>query len=213
MQDDYSHLDFVPPSHPVLSQVAEPIPHDEISSSATQALIARMKEKAGLERGNPRKKMLVGLAAPQLGVAKRVILVNVEADGKGGTKAQLNVYINPVITYRSSDTTEWYEGCYSTGNVTGIVFRARQIKIRAYNEKGEEVTEEHSDYAARIFQHEIDHLDGIRFPSRIQNPEHLHWVDGQVEGQWEEYRNKEGWRNWDVKCSWECWEALKKGGG
>lgn len=203
----YAHLDFVPPSNPVLSQIAEPVSLEEIGSADTQALIARMKEKAGLERGNPTKRILVGLAAPQLGILKRIILVNVLADGKGTQNAQIQVYINPEITLRSQETTEWYEGCFSTGNVTGIVSRAKMIAIKAYDETGREVHEGHTGYVARIFQHEIDHLDGIRFPARIQNPDNLHWV----EGQWELYRNNEGWRNWKEKCSWERWNAIKKG--
>lgn len=202
-----NQLHIVEPSHPVLSQIAEEIKKNEITDLFIQSLIKKMLEIAGVERGTPRKTVLVGLAAPQIGVSKRIILVDTGANGKGGI-SHIQVYINPKITWRSEEETEWYEGCFSTGPVAGIVNRAQRVTISALNEKGEEVTETHTDYVARIFQHEIDHLEGKRFPSLIKDETKLHLVE---KDEFPLYRNQEGWRNWSKICPKEKWEAIQKG--
>lgn len=86
--------------------------------------------------------------------------------------------------------------------------RPKIITILALNKKGDEVSETHTDYVARIFQHEIDHLDGKRFPSLIKDEAKLHWVE---KDEFPMYRNQEGWRNWPKKCPLEKWEAVQKG--
>lgn len=193
--------DFVEPSDPILSRPSAPVSKEEIGTPLLRELIQRMFKIARGEREHRDKKIMVGLAAPQIGVAKRVILVDIGANGKGGI-SQLKAYINPKIISRSEEEAEWYEGCYSTGCVTGIVKRPRVVTITAWNENGEEVAETHSDYVARIFQHEIDHLDGKRFPSLITDDDKLHWVE---EAQFPAYRNEEGWRHWPHKCPKEKW--------
>lgn len=200
-------LKFVNPSSPILSQVAAKVPKEDIQTSSIKNLIKEMKEVAGVERSNPGQTVLVGLAAPQIGVLKRIILVDTGANGKGGITT-VKVYINPVIVAESPGKEEWYEACYSTGCVTGIVKRARAVTVRALNENKEEIEETHEGYVARIFQHEIDHLDGKRFPEVIQDKENLHWVEKE---QFPEYRDREGWRNWPNKCPYEKWEAIRDG--
>jgi peptide deformylase len=203
---ELNHLCIVPPSHPVLTQVAEEIKPEEVKSLFIQALINKMLEIAGSERGNLKKTILVGLAAPQIGVSKRLILVDTGANGKGEI-TNVKIYINPKIVKRSEDKDEWYEGCFSTGAVAGIVERSRTITVQALNENGEEVEETHHGYVARIFQHETDHLDGIRFPSLIKDDSKLHWVEKE---EYPVYRNNEGWREWTHKCTRaKCEEILK----
>lgn len=204
---DISKLCFVNPSHPILNQVAEEVSENEINGPYIQSLIQKMMEIAGVERENPGKAVLVGLAAPQIGVSKRIILVDTGANGKGGI-TRVQVYINPKIIQKSQDETEWYEGCFSTGCVVGVVKRHRTVTVASQNEKGDRITETHSDYVARIFQHEIDHLDGKRFPSLIKDDEKLHWVEKH---EFPIYRNQEGWRNWSKKCSREKWNAIQNG--
>lgn len=203
----FDQLDFVEPSHPVLSQVAEEIDPKEITTQPIQDLIQKMMEIAGVERGNPGKRVLVGLAAPQIGVSKRLILVDTGANGKGGI-TNVKAYINPKIISRSTEVTEWYEACFSTGQVVGIVSRPKVVTVVALNDKGEEITETHTDYIARIFQHEIDHLDGKRFPPLVKDDDKLHWVEKE---EFPIYRNQEGWRNWPNKCPREKWDAIQKG--
>jgi peptide deformylase len=96
----------------------------------------------------------VGLAAPQIGVPKRVVVLDA-GDG-------LIELINPVIIEKSGKAVD-REGCLSVPNVTGDVERAQKVVVQALNREGELMEYEAEDLLARIFQHEIDHLDGILF--------------------------------------------------
>ncbi|MCI1943854.1 peptide deformylase [Clostridium luticellarii] len=96
----------------------------------------------------------VGLAAPQVGVLKRVIVVDI---GEGIFKL-----INPEIIYSEGSYVD-KEGCLSIPGVQGEVERPRKVKVKALNESGEEVIVEGEDLLARAFCHEVDHLNGILF--------------------------------------------------
>lgn len=196
---------FVRPNEPILVQKAEEIKPEEIKSPEIEALTERMVNAAYGEQVNRNKPLLVGLAAPQIGISKRIILVDVAARGKGNV-GNLRVYINPEIVWKSDDKVEWYEGCYSTDRVCGIVSRPNPIKLKALTREGHPIEEEYAGYTARIFQHEIDHLNGIEFVSHITDDNNLHWVE---EDEFPEYRNNEGWRNWPKKCPREKWEKIK----
>lgn len=186
---------FLRPSNLLLKAVAQEIPKDQIDSKNTQKIIKTMLNVAYGNQKNKKKPIMVGLAAPQIGISKRIILVDIKADGKGKT-GELRVYINPEITYISKSKKKWYEGCYSTGKICGIVQRPTSIKIKAFNPEGILVEEKHKDYIARIFQHEIDHLNGKIFIDLIKDPNNLHWVE---KTEFPLYRNKEAWRNWPKK--------------
>jgi peptide deformylase len=97
----------------------------------------------------------VGLAAPQIGVPKRVIVADV---GEG-----LHEMINPVIVSRSEEEETGVEGCLSVPEKLGEVSRAVSIVLEGQNRAGEKLTVEAEGYLARVFQHETDHLDGIFF--------------------------------------------------
>lgn len=197
--------DFVAPNDPILNKIAEPIPVEKITSPEIKHFIDQMLDVALGEQKDPTKPLLVGLAAPQVGISKRIILVDVAAKGKGNV-GDLRVYINPEITWKSDKEEEWYEGCYSTDRVCGIVSRPKSIKLSAYNQDGKQVEEEHEGYTARIFQHEVDHLNGREFVTHIANDNNLHWVK---EDEFPQYRNQEAWRNWPNKCSRKKWEKIK----
>lgn len=196
---------FLAPNDPVLNKIAEPVNLAGISSQEIQNDIQQMFSVAYGEQKDTEKPLLVGLAAPQIGISKRIILVDVKAEGKG-IVGDLRLYINPEITWKSKETADWYEGCFSTSRVCGIVSRPDKIKISAYTKEGRKIEEEYQGYTARIFQHEIDHLNGKEFTTHIQDDEKLHWVE---EEEFPEYRNKEGWRNWPNKCPREKWEKIK----
>lgn len=196
---------FVKPDDSILIQVAEKIKPEEIKSPEIEALIERMLNAAYGEQVDRDKPLLVGLAAPQIGISKRIILVDVAARGKGNV-GDLRVYINPEIVWKSGDEVEWYEGCYSTDRVCGIVSRPNSIKLKALTREGQLIKEDYEGYTARIFQHEIDHLNGTEFVSHITDDNKLHWVE---EDEFPEYRNNEGWKNWPTKCSREKWERIK----
>ena len=112
-----------------------------------QKLIKNMAETMYQSHG-------VGLAAPQVGFSKRVIVVDI---GEG-----LHAVINPVITEKKGEELG-PEGCLSCPNEYGEVSRAKEITVEGLNENGEAITIHASDFLARAFQHEIDHLDGILF--------------------------------------------------
>lgn len=197
---------FLAPGDLLLTKISEVIKLTEISSVKVEAIIKKMLNTAYGEQKDRSKPVLVGLAAPQIGILKRIILVDIAANGRGEV-GNLRIYINPEIIWKSKKEEEWYEGCYSTGNVCGIVSRSAVIKIQSLNEKGQPVLEKHTGYTARIFQHEIDHLNGIRFPDLIYNPSKLHWVKKE---EFPLYRDKQAWKNWTKTCSFETWQSMKK---
>jgi len=101
----------------------------------------------------------VGLAASQVGVLKRIILVDGEEDG-------LIVLINPMIIKSEGEVVE-EEGCLSVPDIYSQVKRSSKVTIKALNENGDPIEITKEDLTARALQHEIDHLDGILFIDRI----------------------------------------------
>lgn len=108
----------------------------------------------------------VGLAAPQIGVLKRLVVIDIGEDGPGPLKL-----INPEILERSG-TQNGPEGCLSCPGMWGDVKRSKYVKVKALNPDGEEIIIEGYDYLARALQHEIDHLDGILFIDTATNIEY-----------------------------------------
>lgn len=103
----------------------------------------------------------VGLAAPQVGMLKRVVIVDV-GDG-------LIELINPEIIEQSGEQRE-PEGCLSCPHKWGITIRPLKVKVKAYNRYGDEIVLEGKGLKAKAFCHEIDHLNGILFTSKIIKP-------------------------------------------
>jgi len=99
----------------------------------------------------------VGLAAPQVGILKRIVVIDV-GDG-------LIELINPVIVDQSGEQTE-IEGCLSLPGLYGEVKRPAKVKVEAFNAKGERISIEGTDLLAIALCHEIDHLDGILFKDK-----------------------------------------------
>ena len=197
-----SPIKFVDCQDPILNRCCRSLTLEEIHDPSLQQLFDEMLCFAKGEQSDQQKYVLVGLSAPQIGKDFCVILVDTKADGKGGV-SELRLYINPEILELSQEMDEWYEGCFSTGFVTGIVKRPNQVKIKALDRKGQEICEVHSGYIARIFQHEIDHLNGIRFPDRVPSSELLHIVKPE---EMPAYRNQQGWRNWPVTIPQKDWK-------
>lgn len=102
----------------------------------------------------------VGLAAPQIGISKRAIVVNYDE--------VLYELINPEITSREGQDTD-IEGCLSLPGLIGDVTRAEKVTVKGMNRQGEEVNIKAEGFLARIFQHEIDHLDGVLYIDKAEN--------------------------------------------
>ena len=111
----------------------------------------------------------IGLAAPQIGVSKRVVIVN--GDDLKETYDYLEgferVLVNPVITEENDKLCEYEEGCLSVPGVYSNVRRPSSITVEYYNEKLEKVTEVFTGFACRMIQHELSHLDGVLFTDLV----------------------------------------------
>ncbi len=110
-------------------------------------LLEDMEETMELAKG-------IGLAAPQIGVSKRIIVINYED--------KTYKLINPEIIIQEGQTTE-IEGCLSVPGMLGTVKRAKSVVVKALNENQDEVEIEAEGMLAVVLQHEIDHLDGILY--------------------------------------------------
>src|SRR5262249_13629180 len=157
--------------HPVLRAKARALDKRDIREAAIQKLIDDMIETMGEYHG-------VGLAAPQ--VHERLRLFVAALDGRGDATDEQPKPIalsNPEITVVGPDVVEDWEGCLSIPDVRGRVPRAREIRVRAYDRKGERVELRAHDFTARVIQHETDHLDGILFFDRMKSFETLTYLD------------------------------------
>ena len=127
----------------------------------------------------------LGLAAPQIGVPLRVIVIEMlpETDQEGYEiqPAQLYVYCNPEII-RASGEEEDQEGCLSVPGYVGEIKRATVITVKGRDTSGRKIRTKANGLLARAFQHEIDHLDGILFVDRVESPEKLHRIEPDEEG-------------------------------
>ncbi len=136
-------------SAPVLRRKARPLRRVD---AATRKLAADMLETMREAPG-------VGLAAPQIGRSERLIVVEYEDEHYA--------LANPEIAWRSNETASGEEGCLSLPTLYGDVERAIAVRVKALDLSGKHVTIEAKDWLARIFQHEVDHLDGVLFPDRM----------------------------------------------
>lgn len=107
----------------------------------------------------------VGLAAPQVGVSERVIIVRLPDDKEeyGDQAGVLYEVVNPEIIKRGRDTVEGVEACLSIPGYYGTVERHVAVTVRGQDRYGNEIRIKPRDWLARVFQHEIDHLDGVLF--------------------------------------------------
>jgi peptide deformylase len=138
---------------PVLREKALPV---AAVDDALRALIADMRETMKAYNG-------VGLAANQVGVLQRVLVVDVPLDDDRRAAVAL---VNPEIVSRSgSETGE--EGCLSIPGIYEDVTRALQIEVRGLDEHGKPLGVKAEGYLARALQHEVDHLDGVLFVDRL----------------------------------------------
>ena len=151
--------------HPLLRDVARPIEPDDIGSQLMQTLIRDMVDTLHDYGG-------IGLAAPQ--IAEPIRLAIIEVPG-GQTRygelepIPLTVFVNPVIEIVNPATRGYWEGCLSVPGLRGFVERAQHVRVRYTTEQGDAAEFELEGFAATVFQHEFDHLDGKLFVDRISD--------------------------------------------
>jgi len=122
----------------------------------------------------------VGLAAPQVGESLRLVVIEYGDDEDEELPPKLYVMANPEITRTSKETLVGAEGCLSIPGVQGEVERFVAVTVKGLNRHGRPMTVKARGWLARIFQHEIDHLDGILFVDRAQKLWQAEEHQGQV---------------------------------
>jgi peptide deformylase len=122
----------------------------------------------------------VGLAAPQVGESLRLIVVEFGDEEDEEAPSKLYTMANPEITRTSSGTLIGSEGCLSIPGIQGEVERAAAVTVKGLNRRGKPMTVKAKGWLARIFQHEIDHLDGVLFVDRAQKLWQAEELQGQV---------------------------------
>jgi peptide deformylase len=155
--------------HPVLRQKTPVLGREELASAAVQQLIDDMLETMAEYHG-------AGLAAPQVHQPLRLFVAALDADSDEAESEPL-VLINPEITPVGRDTAEDWEGCLSIPDIRGQVPRAKEIKVRGLDRRGDRIELRATNFAARVIQHEADHLDGILFFDRMRSFESLTFLD------------------------------------
>jgi peptide deformylase len=150
----------------VLREVAKTVKVEEIGTPKISNIIENMQKALHAEDDG------VAIAAPQIGEGVRIFVVNGEvlaASKADEAKAKDLVFINPEILKVSRKKRMLEEGCLSLRYLYGLVPRHEKITITALNEKGQRVTSGASGLLAQIFQHEIDHLNGVLFIDKAEN--------------------------------------------
>ncbi|HXH05302.1 MAG TPA: peptide deformylase [Vicinamibacterales bacterium] len=159
--------------HPVLRRRAEPVPQAEIRSDRIQRLIDDMFETMEEYAG-------IGLAAPQVHVGLRIFVAGYDR-GPALQESEADVprvaLVNPELVVEDPAEIEDWEGCLSIPDLRGRVPRARRVVVRAFDRRGRRVELAAAGFAARVFQHEIDHLDGVLFLDRMRSLETLAFLD------------------------------------
>jgi len=152
--------------HPVLRQLASPIQDftDPELASLIEDLLETMESSGG-----------VGIAAPQVFLPLRVIVVASRPNARYPQAPLMEplVLVNPELVWASGQQEEGWEGCLSIPGIRGLVPRAVGVRVSYRTPEGESRGLDLEGFPARIFQHELDHLDGLVFLDRIENNRNL----------------------------------------
>ena len=157
----------------ILRGIAKEVTISDIPSGAIQKTLVDMKTALHREPDG------VAIAAPQIAVPLRIFIIagfvfDLKKKKSDDTKSPDKVFINPEIT-KVSKTTKWIEGegCLSVRWIYGTAERHQKASIRATDETGKKFTIHASGLLAQIFQHEVDHLNGILFTDHAKNIRHM----------------------------------------
>jgi peptide deformylase len=147
---------------PRLWQVSRPI--EAFGTAELADLLTDMRDTMAHLNG-------AGLAAPQIGVALRVVIFGVKSNPRypGIEDVTDTVLINPVLTPLSDEIEEGWEGCLSVPGMRGLVPRFQRLKYSGFDEHGHRFERAVEGFHARVVQHEVDHLDGVLYPMRIRD--------------------------------------------
>ncbi len=159
---------LVAQNHPALHTIAEEITTEEIENGSVAKWIEQMKK--ALRDYAAEGFVGVAIAAPQIGLAKRMFLIEDQSDDRDSIPYM--VAINPKIIKASKKSDVVGEGCLSVPEHYGAVRRSKNVTMRAFDENGKEFERGAGGLLAQIFQHECDHLDGTLFVDRADKVWH-----------------------------------------
>lgn len=150
--NDTSTFPLVTIPTPSLRERSVDVSREELSTPEFQAFLDKLIRTMFVEDG-------IGIAASQVGRNVRAIVVNLKREGA-------TVFINPEITKSSEASAEDIEGCLSVPGKSGLVRRSKRVSVRALNRHGRSVELDVSGLYAVVFQHEIDHINGVLYIDR-----------------------------------------------
>jgi peptide deformylase len=170
--------------HPTLRVKAEPVSIDELKSAEFKQLIQDMFETMEEEDG-------IGIAAPQIGISKQVAIVGIPNENPMYPEAEANqdneeedepefevlVVVNPKITVTNPEQSGFWEGCLSVPGLRGYVERPKAIKVEYTDLEGKPQVIDADGFAATVFQHELDHLDGVLYVDKVTDKSKLSFID------------------------------------
>jgi peptide deformylase len=149
-------LDILTAPHPVLATAAREVRDDEFGQALKQ-LLSDMAETMYAAPG-------VGLAAPQVGDGRRIVVLDSDSDDRG---KRLYRMVNPTLLERSTETITWVETCLSVPDLEVEILRSQRVLAQWRNENGERIEAWFEDYESVIVQHELDHLTGTVLLDRV----------------------------------------------
>ena len=151
---------------PVIRQQAATV--TDIHDHKFQAFIDDLLATAADENG-------MGIAAPQVSVSKRIIILSAHPNARYPYAPSMEpiAIINPELTWVSPDMNKDWEGCLTVPGIRGLVPRHQSIRFQYQNREGVVIEWEYEGFLARVFQHEVDHLDGLVFLDRVESTKDL----------------------------------------
>ena len=147
---------------PVLREVAQEIPPDEIGTPAFQQLLADMRETLEAAGG-------VGLAGPQVFASRRVFLAKILPPPQKGDQPGIEVFVNPRLSALTDQVESAWEGCLSFSELLVLVPRLRAVRVDYIDAAGHPKALALEGFAARVVQHEFDHIEGILTIDRAES--------------------------------------------
>ncbi len=158
--------DILELGHPTLRKLAQPL---AVADAATLLQTVAQLQQAMTEKGG------VGIAAPQVGLSQRLIIVASQPTPRypDAPKMQPTPMINPEIVQCAGPIEKGWEGCLSVPGLRGFVPRHARVRVRYTDIQGSEQQQDLEGFVARIVQHELDHLQGILFVDRVESPADL----------------------------------------
>jgi peptide deformylase len=158
-------LEIIEIGHPVLRETATKLSLSQLASTQVQDFIDQLVDTKREANG-------AGIAANQVANTWRIFVVEIANNPRYPYKPEypLTVMVNPSIKFQSEKRFDSYEGCLSIPNLRGVVQRCPEVLVEGFDRHGNKVKFEVKGITAGTFQHELDHLDGILFPDRVEDP-------------------------------------------